>query len=749
MGIFSRLFQRGQDGQQVSSDAEKAAANEADDDVVPASPDEPVGSSPPVLAAAVAGGGAAGALAAPIWGWPQRHSEPRDPTPIPASEAAPPAPVVESAAASSPPDPRDAKDAGAAKGSRDAKDEKRDAKDEKKLAAPVTAPVTPPSGSNSPSSGTAAAPAPTPPPGSSAPKGRASNPSMPLPSVASPAAPQPPSAAPTSSSNAAPATSGLVAPGKKRDDATMVMSPPPPGKSAQVAPKAKKAQNQTTTIAVAPPPAKTSAPASAPSSASSASGATAAPPPPTTANAAASSAAAAPPPGPAKRPSTPSAPIVTFSAAPSASPARRSPATLPPEMAATAAAALDALSALDEPSEDGGAAAEMAAEMAAPPAAASAPAPLEPASSRRDTSVDDAAAPNAEIFGELSEASAVDAAFLAMADESSSFAGAASPSGEGSAASSTVMLPISDEISESFNRAFFDLTEGNGGNAGISTASDLAAVRDVFNDIAVVHVSQVRDVMLELRFGDADPAWLESTKPALRSLRAMAEQMELLELCGALDVFCEAVDAAVSNRARIGEEAKAELLARYGKLSDLIPQAFELDAERDRREPIIVEALLYQIDGVEKPVIDRLFAVGLNRLDALMRANVDDLVMMSEVRREVAEAIVEQFRTYRATADAAVSTRDPAAERRSLGDLVIMLSILQDDFLRAADDWTEDARLRKRALRKEREQTFQRIRVSLVRLGDRDQLSKLERLPFNERIAALERYVANQPPGRP
>lgn len=427
-------------------------------------------------------------------------------------------------------------------------------------------------------------------------------------------------------------------------------------------------------------------------------------------------------------------------------------------MAATAAAALDALSALDEPFDEPaerGAPASSAIETSIETSA------VEPSSSRRDTAVEVSAAPVAEIVGELSEASAVDAAFLAMADESErsgradTMAMPASFGVDGADAGSTVPLPImGDEISESFNRAFFDLSgelsEGGGAaSSGISTAADLAAVRDVFNDIAVVHVSQVRDVMLELRFGDADPAWLESTKPALRSLRAMAEQMELIDLCGALDVFCEAVDAAVANRARIGEEAKAELLSRYQKLSDLIPQAFELDAERDRREPIIVEALLYQIDGVEKPVIDRLFAVGLNRLDALMRANVDDLVMMSEVRREVAEAIVDQFRTYRATADAAVSTRDPAAERRSLGDLVIMLSILQDDFLRAADDWSSEARLRKRTLRKEREQTFQRIRVSLVRLGDRDQLSKLERLPFNERIAALERYVANQPPGRP
>lgn len=337
------------------------------------------------------------------------------------------------------------------------------------------------------------------------------------------------------------------------------------------------------------------------------------------------------------------------------------------------------------------------------------------------------------------------------------FVGDAAAFPAGSPTDGSVEAIDGDEISASFNRLLMGDSEELGVAepvavakpvVGVSTAEDLAAVRDVFNDIAVVHVSQVRDVMLELRFGDADPAWLESTKPALRSLRAMAEQMELSELCKALDTFCVAVDAAVANRARISDEDKTLLLERYQSLSELIPAAFELDAERDRREPIIVEALLYQIDGVEKPIIDRLFAVGLNRLDALLRVNHDDLVMMAGLRPEVAAAIVEQFRTYRATADAAVSTRDPLAERRSLGDLVIMLSILQDDFLRASDDWSAEARARKRSLRKEREQTFQRIRVSLVRLGDREQLAKLERLPFNERIAALERYVANQPMAR-
>ncbi len=384
------------------------------------------------------------------------------------------------------------------------------------------------------------------------------------------------------------------------------------------------------------------------------------------------------------------------------------------------------------------------------PAAASAPPPAASASASPASISEPSSMEAVPATGGL-ESTLASLAGAAFVGDSAAF-----PAGTPFPTDGSVEAIDGDEISASFNRLLMGDSELGVAEpvavakpvVGVSTAEDLAAVRDVFNDIAVVHVSQVRDVMLELRFGDADPAWLESTKPALRSLRAMAEQMELTELCKALDTFCIAVDAAVANRARISDEDKTLLLERYHTLSELIPAAFELDAERDRREPIIVEALLYQIDGVEKPIIDRLFAVGLNRLDALLRVNHDDLVMMAGLRPEVAAAIVEQFRTYRATADAAVSTRDPLAERRSLGDLVIMLSILQDDFLRASDDWSAEARARKRSLRKEREQTFQRIRVSLVRLGDREQLAKLERLPFNERIAALERYVANQPMAR-
>jgi hypothetical protein len=283
---------------------------------------------------------------------------------------------------------------------------------------------------------------------------------------------------------------------------------------------------------------------------------------------------------------------------------------------------------------------------------------------------------------------------------------------------------------------------------GVSTAEDLAEVRRVFNDVAVVHVSQVRDVMLELRYGDAQPGWIESTQPALRSLRAMAGQMDLVDLCGALDEFCVAVDAAVAGRARIDEGGKAELLRRYQRLIELIPQAFELDAERDRREPIIVEALLYQVAGVEKRTVEKLFAVGLHRLDALMHATAEELAVVAGLRTELAEAIVEQFRTYRSGGSSALAAPDPLAERRALGDLLIMMSVANDEFNHASTLWTDEARTRKQEARKQREQVFQRVKVALARLGERDLLTRLDRMPFTDRIAALDRYLSAAMPPR-
>jgi hypothetical protein len=281
-------------------------------------------------------------------------------------------------------------------------------------------------------------------------------------------------------------------------------------------------------------------------------------------------------------------------------------------------------------------------------------------------------------------------------------------------------------------------TQVNGG----SFAADLASARELFNDLTAVHVAHVRNVMLELRRSEVSPSLVESSLPALRSLRGMAGQMGLDELCTALDEFCGEVKSVVDGSpARANDLSKDRLLQRYTRLIELIPQAFDLDAEYDRREPIIVEGLLLQVDGVEKLTVEKLFAVGLSRLDALLAASAEEMAAVAGIRREIAECIVARLRVYRLNAAATIAAADLSSALGELGELMRLLSEHHRDYERAAIGWTEDCRQRKQRSRKEREQTYQKVRVVLARLGERDRIDRLERLSFQERILDVDAYI--------
>jgi hypothetical protein len=277
---------------------------------------------------------------------------------------------------------------------------------------------------------------------------------------------------------------------------------------------------------------------------------------------------------------------------------------------------------------------------------------------------------------------------------------------------------------------------------GTSDAQDLAAVRATFHEIAGVHVAHVRDVMLELRFGDVPCSLIESTVPALGSLRSMAATMQLNDLCGAIDEFCDAVKVAVTGAAKVKQDRKDQLLRQYQQLIQLLPTAFDLDGERDRREPIIVESLLMQVAGVERVVLDKLFAVGLSRLDTLLRATAEEMVVVAGIRQEVADRIVERFRQHYDANHAAVSAPDARSAHQELEALAGSLRAQHEEFERASSGWSADDRARKLDLRREREQTFLRVKVLLARLGERDRIDRLERLAFRERIEQVEGFLA-------
>jgi hypothetical protein len=283
---------------------------------------------------------------------------------------------------------------------------------------------------------------------------------------------------------------------------------------------------------------------------------------------------------------------------------------------------------------------------------------------------------------------------------------------------------------------------------GVLAASDRKAVMATFEELAVGHTAQVRSFMLEVRWGEAQTSWIELARPALKSLRAMGLQMEHAALTSALDGF----DAALEEMLRpgappvIGPVARDKLIAAYAPLTAALPRAFELEGERDRREPMVVRALLQQVAGLDPLMIDKMTAAGLGRLETLFRAKADEIAAVAGIALDVATATAARVQAFRRATPAVLATPDLAATARELGALFQTLETDHRAFEDAARGWSEGDRDAKKRLRRQRELSFLQITITLARLGEVDLALRLEKCPFARRIEELERLVSRMAP---
>jgi hypothetical protein len=283
---------------------------------------------------------------------------------------------------------------------------------------------------------------------------------------------------------------------------------------------------------------------------------------------------------------------------------------------------------------------------------------------------------------------------------------------------------------------------------GASTASDRAAVLATFEDLAVAHTAQVRSFMLEVRWGEAQTSWIELARPALKSLRAMAGQIGSADLTGALDGFDGALEKALAPGApaSVAGPTREALLGAYAPLITCLPRAFELDGERDRREPLVVRALLEQVPGLDGLVIEKMTAAGLGRLETLLRAKPDELAAVAGVSTDIAAAAVARVQAFKRATQAALATLDPVATARELGGLVQALGAEHRAFEEASRGWSEANHAAKRQLRWQRQVSFLQILIALARLGEIDFALHLEKLAFAKRIEELERFMSRSLP---
>lgn len=272
---------------------------------------------------------------------------------------------------------------------------------------------------------------------------------------------------------------------------------------------------------------------------------------------------------------------------------------------------------------------------------------------------------------------------------------------------------------------------------------DLTDVRALFGQLATNHMRQVRDFLIELRWGPTSASWVAICAPAVESLRDAAEKLEFADLAMGLRDFAGAMYALdLTTTSSIEGAGRERILAAYAALEAVLPETFALDGARSQREAAILHALLSQIPEVHKVTIDKLYAAGLTTLETMLLARTEDLVATTGIPEVLADRIVERFRRYRQEMASAVVDESRAGERSAIASLVAELRRQNDEFDQAAAGWTNEAIQRKKDILVARAQTMLAIDLHLARLGEIALVRELERLPFSRKVSELDAFLA-------
>jgi hypothetical protein len=262
------------------------------------------------------------------------------------------------------------------------------------------------------------------------------------------------------------------------------------------------------------------------------------------------------------------------------------------------------------------------------------------------------------------------------------------------------------------------------------TPIDRAAARATLEDVATEHVRAVRNMMIELHWGGAAVAWVVAARGALSSLRRMAAEIEVDDLNQAISGFLEVLDQAVVNESITADISRA-LGRKYAPLVQAMPRAFALESDRDRREPLLVQSVLGQVPGMDPLTVQRLFAVGLGRLDSLLRATAEEVAVVADLPTPLAAALVEKAQELRQNG----GPPEIADAGRMLGPLLAQLKKQHQEYSRAAQGWSADN------LAAKRKRTFLKIKAAVARLGDVEFALRLQTYSFARRIDELAQYL--------
>jgi hypothetical protein len=267
-----------------------------------------------------------------------------------------------------------------------------------------------------------------------------------------------------------------------------------------------------------------------------------------------------------------------------------------------------------------------------------------------------------------------------------------------------------------------------------SSPTDIHQAQTLFKQIAVAYIMPVRHFMIELRMGEASKDWISVCSPALASMAGSAERMGLTQLTKALEELKTTLEASESSPgATVAGAARDAVLAKAERLMAELPEAFSVDAETDRRDPIIVRSLLAQVPGVRKVQMDKIYRAGITSLAMFLVAKPQEIAETTGLDLELCSRVLDRFSRYKKE-----TLSGPADAEQARG--LARLQQLAKDLERLNEEYEED----KKRVRRERSEVIHEINVVLARVGNVTLVEELERLPFARKVEELSSFLAKK-----
>jgi hypothetical protein len=212
------------------------------------------------------------------------------------------------------------------------------------------------------------------------------------------------------------------------------------------------------------------------------------------------------------------------------------------------------------------------------------------------------------------------------------------------------------------------------------------------------------------------------------------------EFVSALDLAAESQE---SDDKPIDGPARDVLLEAYEGLAKAFPEAFALGETGNRRDTMLLHALLKQVDGVGVVTFDALYGVGLTTVEVLSQAKFADLAAVTGLSLPLCDGVCAAIHEHLAELEQVAHL--PAEQRFSgrLTELLRQLAREHEAFERVeAEAGFDEARAeRKRTARRNRNLYALKIEATLLEMGEVDCADALRVLSFDRRIEHVENFL--------